>query len=242
MKSLEDVAEVAEVPEAGKPEARLGESEIIDRIYSAVLEQRLPPGTKLSEAALCESFQVSRMRIRRVLLVLASREIVQLQANRGAYVAKPSAGEARSIFEARRTIEPAILQNVVERISEKEFEALERHMDAEQEAHRLKNRRDAIRLSGEFHTKLAHIAGNAVLERFIKELIARTSLIIGLYGTPGMPNCSEEEHRQLLRALRKGDHEGASHLMLQHLHDIEQDLDLSGRGQQEPNIREIFAG
>ena len=220
----------------------LNEAQIIERIYAAVLEQRLPPGTKLSEGALCEAFQVSRMRIRRVLLVLASRDIVRLEANRGAYVAKPSAAEARSIFEARRTIEPAILKNVVERITKDEIDGLERHMDAEQEAHRLKNRRDAIRLSGEFHTKLAHIAGNAVLERFIKELIARTSLIIGLYGTPGMPNCSEEEHRALLAALRNGDHERAENLMLQHLHDIEQDLDLLGRDQKAPDIRDIFAG
>ena len=63
------------------------ESDIVERIFDAVIEQRLPPGTKLSESALCDAFGVGRMRIRRSLLLLASREVVELHANRGAFVA-----------------------------------------------------------------------------------------------------------------------------------------------------------
>ena len=48
----------------------LDENEIVEQIFEAVVEQRLPPGTKLSEAALCEAFGVGRMRIRRALLFL----------------------------------------------------------------------------------------------------------------------------------------------------------------------------
>jgi DNA-binding GntR family transcriptional regulator len=55
------------------------EEYIVDRIYEAVLDQRLAPGTKLSEANLCTAFGVGRMRIRRTLLILASREVVELQ-------------------------------------------------------------------------------------------------------------------------------------------------------------------
>lgn len=57
---------------------------IVERIFAAVVEQRLPPGTKLSESALCEAFGVGRMRIRRSLLLLSSREVVELLPNRGA--------------------------------------------------------------------------------------------------------------------------------------------------------------
>ena len=53
----------------------IGEEIIVDRIFEAVVEQRLPAGTKLSESALCDAFGVGRMRIRRALLHLASREI-----------------------------------------------------------------------------------------------------------------------------------------------------------------------
>ena len=86
----------------------ISEEEIVDRVFEAVVEQRLPPGTKLSEAALCEAFGVGRMRVRRSLLLLASREVVVLQANRGAFVASPTAEQAREVFEARLMVEPSL--------------------------------------------------------------------------------------------------------------------------------------
>ena len=49
------------------------EDAIVRRIHDAVIEQRLPPGTKLSEAALCEAFGVGRAKVRRSLVVLAGR-------------------------------------------------------------------------------------------------------------------------------------------------------------------------
>ena len=70
--------------------AEIGEEDIVEHIFEAIIEQRLPPGTKLSESALCDAFGVGRMRIRRALLLLASRQIVELHANRGAFVASPT--------------------------------------------------------------------------------------------------------------------------------------------------------
>ena len=85
--------------------ADVSEHVIVDRIYSAVIEQQLRPGAKLSELSLCEAFGVGRMRVRRALLLLASRDIVDLQSNRGAYIATPTLLQARQVFEARRAIE-----------------------------------------------------------------------------------------------------------------------------------------
>ena len=93
----------------------LAEEEIVERIFEAVIDQRLPPGMKLSEAALCEAFGVGRMRIRQSLLLLSSREVVELQPNRGAFVASPSAEQAREVFETRLMIEPNVARLAAER-------------------------------------------------------------------------------------------------------------------------------
>lgn len=225
----------------GDGSTRLAETDIVDRIYTAVLEQRLPPGTKLSESALCDAFGVSRMRIRRALLLLASREIVELHSNRGAYVSRPTPAEARSVFEARRAIEPTVIGNVIERITSDELAELQAHMDAENLARETDNRRDVIRLSGEFHVKLAHIGGNPVLARFVKELVARTSLIIGMFETGSASKCSAEEHQYLLDTIRDKDAEQAKKVMLQHLHHIERDIDLTGIKPEDPDIRQILS-
>ena len=102
------------------------EQMIVDRIYSAVMEQRLAPRTKLSEAALCESFGVGRMRVRRSLLLLASQGIVDLHSNRGAYVACPSAKEADEVFEARQMIEPGLVRSMAEGVSQDVLRGLRR--------------------------------------------------------------------------------------------------------------------
>ena len=118
-------------------------------------------------------------------MVLAGREIVELHANRGAFVARPTPEQARDIFDARRAIEPGIVRRAIARATERDLRRLEEHLQAETGAHGHRDRRHAIRLSGHFHVMLAEIAGNRVLERMVGELVTRTSLIIGMFGGPG---------------------------------------------------------
>ncbi|EPN68539.1 GntR family transcriptional regulator, partial [Pseudomonas syringae pv. actinidiae ICMP 19101] len=74
---------------------------VYEHIFDAILEQRLAPGTKLSEEALGEIFGVSRTIIRRALSRLGHEGVVLLRPNRGAVVASPSVEEARQVFFAR---------------------------------------------------------------------------------------------------------------------------------------------
>lgn len=228
---------------AAEPDTRddeLGEEEIVERIFEAIIDQRLPPGTKLSEAALCEAFGVGRMRIRQSLLLLASREVVELLPNRGAFVASPSAEQAREVFEARLMIEPNVSRLAAERATEEDLKMLERHLKLEHEAHHGNKRRDAIRLSGQFHVLLAEIADNAVALRMVKELVTRTSLIIGIFGSPGVSNCRDEDHDELFAAFRSGEGEAAAVLMSAHLARIQENLELSGPAEGASDLVAIF--
>jgi DNA-binding GntR family transcriptional regulator len=221
--------------------AQAVEDEICESIYSAILDQRLPPGTKLSEAALCEAFNTGRARIRRVLLILSNREVIQLHANRGAFVAEPSAEEARAIFEARRTIEPTIIANVC-RYSTKADVARLRQMVADEQRERANNNRhQAIRLSGAFHVELALLSRNQVFEGILKQLVARTSLIIGLYGKHSHVHCAEDEHEELLKAIERRDDKEAARLMLHHVHHIEQEIDLESRDKAVIDVKKVFS-
>jgi DNA-binding GntR family transcriptional regulator len=207
----------------------LTEEEIVERIFEAVIEQCLPPGTKLSESALCDAFGVGRMRVRRSLLLLASREVVELHSNRGAYVASPTAEQAREVFEARLALEPTIARLAADRASPGDLTKLSAHLEREAAAHDTGQRHDAIKLSGQFHIRLAQIAGNTVMLRMMKELVARTSLIIGIFGAPGVSNCRNDEHQLLLDALGAGDADGAARLMTDHLSHVQDHLDLGAR-------------
>ncbi len=215
--------------EAQGDDTESGEEDIVEHIFEAIIEQRLPPGTKLSESALCDAFGVGRMRIRRVLLLLASRQIVDLHANRGAFVASPTAEQAHEVFEARLTLEPSITRLAVQRATEAEIAMLADHIEREHDAHHVGKRRDAIRLSGQFHGLLAQVAGNSVMLRMMRELITRTSLIIGIFGAQDMTDCRDHDHSRIVDAIRNREADEAARLMHEHLAQIKGDLDLTGR-------------
>jgi len=120
-----------------------------------------------------------------------------------------------------------VVKNAVERIKDSQLAILRHHVDKEIAASRSGNRQDAIRLSGRFHVRLAEFGGSPVLTRFVEELVARTSLIIGLFGGSNISFCSEDEHKLLIEAIAGGDAEHATGLMLNHLHHIERGLELS---------------
>ena len=99
-----------------------------------------------------------------------------------------------------------------------------------------------MRLSGEFHLVLGAIAGNRVLEQMVRQLVTRTSLILGLFGAAGTDVCRSDEHGQLLAAIRRRDPGAAEALMLEHLARIEAGLDLShGHGRRNQPDRALLA-
>lgn len=225
----------------GRPDREKSVEEIYEKIYVAILEHRLHPGTKLGEERMADIFGVSRARIREVLARLAHEQIVELYPQRGAYVAKPTTEQARDVFEARRLIEPAVLKRLIETLTPEKITRLRQHQELEADARRRNDKRAVIRLSGEFHTLAAELAGNSALARSMRELCMLTCLTIFLYDAPTAQSCRHDEHELIIDAVAKRDRAKAEKLMLDHLDHIEGSLQLdSSNG--EADLEAIFRG
>ena len=218
----------------------LSDAGVVERIVAEVMEQKLPPGAKLPEGPLCAAFECSRTQIRRVLVVLAERGVVTLHMNRGAFVKCPNAGEARDVFEARRAIERSIVLSAAARADRSALKELRANVVAGATAEARRDLPESIRLTGEFHIRLAEVAGNSVLTKFLEELVARTSLIIGLYGSHSVRSCAEAEHAALIEALAERDGARAAELMDGHLFHIERALDIRDIADRRVDIRRVF--
>jgi DNA-binding GntR family transcriptional regulator len=205
------------------------------------MSHRLPPGTRLGEADFCELYQVSRTTVRKALQRLAHDHIIELRPNRGAVVASPSPGEARDVFAARRALEREIVPLVVKNATPASLRAIRAAMEAEEQARSKGDRASWIRLGGEFHLLLAELSGNAVLHRFMSELVSRCSLIIALYETPGAPMCGNDEHGDLIALIEAGQVARAVDLIEHHLLEIEARLDL-GESDRKVNLAQALAG
>ena len=227
----------------GASQARLqrenAHDEIYEKIYVAILEHRLHPGTKLVEERMAEIFNVSRARIREVLARLAHEQIVELYPQRGAFVARPTIEQALDVFEARRLIEPAVLRRLVETLTPEKLAKLRQHQELELDARRRDDKRAVIRLSGEFHSLAAELAGNTALTRSMRELSVLTCLMIFLYDAPTTTSCRADEHSQIIDAIAKRDAGRAEKLMLGHLDHIESSMKLEV-GEEPVDLEAIF--
>lgn len=230
--------------ESTTTEPSAGEASATEAIYlnllTAIMEHRLLAGTKLIEERLCEVTGASRARIRQVFARLSHEGLVTLVPNRGAFVASPTVEQAREVFQARRVVEPELAAVLAGKATSAKVRSLRRHVQEEENARARNDRAAVIRLSGEFHILLAEIAGNAILEKLIREMVSLTCLIITLYDRPGAPACSEHEHRDLIDAIEQRDAEAASALMAKHLEHIEGSLDLSVPASGAPDFYSIF--
>jgi DNA-binding GntR family transcriptional regulator len=214
--------------------------EVYERIWSAIIDNSLPPETRLVEERLCEIFGLGRTRLRQVLQRLAHERVVTLMPNRGAMVSKPSIREAREVFAARCVLESGTVTGFIESAARADCKRIHDHVAREQTAWRQSDRRASLKLSGEFHLIIAEVAGNQILVDMLRDLVSRSSLIIAVYQTPGAPCCPPDEHRELAAALERREPR-ATPLMVQHLNQVLADLRLEEPTGKSVDLRSVFS-
>ena len=96
-----------------------------------------------------------------------------------------------------------------------------------------------IRLSGEFHSLAADLAGNSALARTMRELSVLTCLMIFLYDAPTATCCRDDEHSKIVDAIAKRDAGRAERLMREHLDHIQSSMKLESVSEQ-VDLEEIF--
>ncbi|GAA3717980.1 GntR family transcriptional regulator [Oceanisphaera sediminis] len=221
---------------------------VYQRIWEAIVAHKLLPGTRLKEEELSETFGLSRGFVRKLLLQLSYHKLVNLVPNSGAFVAEPSPEEAREIFQARRLIEAELVRELASKCTAREKTLLQEHLEREHQAIEHGQQSLRIRLSGEFHLLIGKLANKPVLTSFLHEIIPRSSLIVALYqGTGGRKgkahhsglSCSE--HNELLDAIAEHQVERAVRLMVDHLDEIETQLQLEPTAEEDVNLKHIFA-
>jgi len=213
---------------------------IVREITDAIVDQRLAPGTKLAEEALADLFSVSRTTVRAALQRLSAEGLVIIKPNRGAFVFKPTIEESRHVFEARRILEDALLRFAFEAFTAKERNRLQKCLEQEKNARETKSRGKSIKLSGDFHIELARLSGNPIMIGILQEMIYKTSLIISVYGSPGLEICRDHHHEEILSLIEGGDIDGACESMKNHLTEIENEVVGLGRKTSTTDLYSVF--
>lgn len=197
---------------------------IVESLTRAIVEHRLQPGTKLAEQKLADHFGVSRTLVRQALFQLAQKHLVRMEPARGAFVAAPTVAEARQVFRVRRLLEAEMVREFIRNVTPVKIRALREHMAQEKAAVAGRDAARRMELLGDFHVRMAQMAGNEVLAQILRDLVSRSSLISLMYQRDGFAAHSQEEHVELVKALAAKDEKRAVKLMDEHLLHVEESL------------------
>ncbi|UYG07010.1 GntR family transcriptional regulator [Halomonas sp. M4R1S46] len=191
---------------------------VAERLREMVLEGELPPGSRISEKRLCETFEVSRTPLREALKVLANEGLVELLPNRGAKVTEVEPGEVADLFEVMVELEGLSGRLLASRAGEAEVAEIRELHQRMMSHYRRQERPEYFALNQQLHRRLTEIAGNAVL------LELETSLTVKVTRARYAANLqlgrweeSAREHGEILAALEARDGEALSCAMRKHM-------------------------
>ncbi len=199
-------------------------AQIVEALTKAIVEHRLRPGTKLAEQKLADHFGVSRTLVRQALFQLSQNRLIRLEPARGAFVATPSADEARQVFAVRRMLEVEMTRAFVRQVSPAMLRSLREHVAQERAAVDQQDVPGRTELLGDFHVHMAELMGNQVLANLLRDLISRCALITLMYQSNEAAADSSDEHASIVKALAARDETLAVRLMEQHLLNVEAGL------------------
>jgi GntR family transcriptional regulator, transcriptional repressor for pyruvate dehydrogenase complex len=206
--------------------------ETVERLGTAIRTGILPAGSRLPpERMLADELEISRSTLRQAITTLVqSGHLVSLRgAAGGTFVTDrppladtsemPLGDEAWAVLDYRVAIETGATVLAGERAERVDLDRLDGLVDRMREVHDFEiYRRADIR----FHVGLAEAAGSPRLVSAMTEVQGRMSeLITRIAHPPVLLTHSNDQHRQLVRLLRRGEKHAAVRLMREHIEGTE---------------------
>jgi len=178
--------------------AHLARGVIEERLRSAILDGRLPPGTAVRQQELATLFGVSRMPVREALRQLEAQSLLQVVMHKGAVVAPLIGEDAVDTYGLRVLLETEALRQSIPRLDADDI-ALARGYIRQLET---ETRHAEIgRLNRLFHMSLYSKAGNQKLLRLIEiELNEEERFLRFHLSSMGLGKLTQDDHIALVDA------------------------------------------
>jgi DNA-binding FadR family transcriptional regulator len=220
--------------------ARGSPQRIREFVVKGAADGKLAPGDKLpTEREFVSRFSVPRNAVRRILAELEAEGLVTRHVGRGTYLRGPAADPAVAIalssvhstspgelMEARLKIEPALAELIVTNATTADFERMETCLDKAEKAATL----DGFELwDAALHQALAQATHNQFVIRILEMVTAvreqsEWGKLKDRIVTPERRIRYQQEHREIINALKTRDAERSRAAILAHLQHARRNL------------------
>lgn len=192
-----------------------------DAIRSGITTGLFSAGMHLRAADLAARFGVSRTPVREALRRLDAEGLIDIFANRGAYVTTWSTEDIEEVFGLRAVLESHAAELAVARLTPDQIGRLVQLTDVMEQVATGGPDRDFQQLvgaNGEFHRIIVSAAANQRLRAMISGLIelALVARTFGFYSDADL-NRSLTHHRELITAFLARDGKWAASVMQSHI-------------------------
>lgn len=194
---------------------------VYSTIRSAVVERRLAPGERVTEAGLAKQLGVSKTPVREALLRLHAVGLVHLDGRRGARVVALSRKATEEAYEVREALESHVVRLAAARLTDEHLAILSELADLSVRCATARDWDQAITADEDFHMQIAEAAHNAHLKKLVRDSI---DLVAALREreTP-RPEASLAcalAHQSIVDALKARDPDTAEARMRAHVFDV----------------------
>ncbi len=182
-------------------------SDVYNHVRSMIINREVFPGNRLVEEDLAAAMHTSRATVRAGLTRLYYDGLVDIQRNRGTYVAQPNVVEMNHIYSLREVLETHAALLAMERITKAGIQRMEQCIEKQIELEKNYAMAEFVRLNQDFHWEIIKAAENAYLEKFLRELFNKSAIFLIFYDNSNSNKLTIETHKKLLDALKAKDRE-----------------------------------
>jgi len=190
---------------------------IRDRIYSGFYW----PREKLVETALADEMKVSRTIVREVLRELATKDLIYIQPNKGAFVAEISYEKIREFLELEAMLEGSAAYLATLELGDAEVRELNDILDRSE---KMMDPKPWSLANRQFHTLINAGCGNSKLIGIIRDNVSFLRFWFVQLSTADEITNRNNAHREILRAIENRNPSSARELMEKHIIDSLGDL------------------
>jgi DNA-binding GntR family transcriptional regulator len=188
---------------------RIAADYVADGLREAIQSGRLADGAVLSQAAIAEHFEVSRVPVREAMRQLLAEGLIQWRAHHVAVVRTLSPERIGELYDHRALLEGYITERSVPLIDEAAIKSLRSKND------RLLTISDHgkwLKVNAEFHDDILRVGGDETGLELIEWLRSRASRYVRMWSVDGVihrPDEAGREHAEIIDLIERGDAAGA---------------------------------
>jgi DNA-binding GntR family transcriptional regulator len=196
-------------------------------LKQAIVSGELPPNALIDKIELSARFQVSRLSVTAAVSRLAFEKLIDVEPQRGSYVAKTRLSDARQWMLVRRALEMEVVATCARELPEAAIERLGRNIAYQRTALEAGDVQGFHELDTVFHLQLVEALGWARVGEILDpvrthlERVRRT-----LLPEPGRMKRTFTEHQEIHRAVAARKPEAARKAMEHHLNQVLRELEI----------------